>query len=120
MNSILGPEVEINGDVDIRGSIMIYGRITGNVTAKGTIRTAQGSLIRGNIIAKEALISGTVEGDIQSEGKVTLGEKAVLQGSLRSNILVVEGGAQFDGSCRMSEPKPSTPIRPVPEGKPNI
>ena len=36
INSILGPEVDVDGDVKVVGSILIYGKVNGNVTVSGT------------------------------------------------------------------------------------
>ena len=49
INSILGPEVEVNGDVKVVGSILIYGIVNGNIIASGTVRTSKGSSVNGNI-----------------------------------------------------------------------
>ncbi len=103
VNTILGQEVEIKGDVNVRSGILVYGRVHGCINSLGTVRTAQGSFVHGNIVAKDAVISGSVEGDLMIEGKVTLGAKSVLHGNLKAGILVVESGARFEGSCSMSQ-----------------
>ena len=101
ISSILSPEVEIQGDVKVAGSILIYGKIVGKLESQGTVRTAKGSYIKGNIHAKDAQISGKVEGDLLVSDKVTLGNSAYLAGNLNAKILVVEEGAQFDGIVNM-------------------
>ena len=64
INSIIGPEVEVDGDVKVVGSILIYGKINGSVNATGGVRTANGSHVKGNINSKDANISGKVDGDL--------------------------------------------------------
>ena len=49
ISSIIGPEVEVDGDVKVVGSILIYGKINGGVKATGSVRTVKGSYIKGNI-----------------------------------------------------------------------
>ena len=93
ISSILSPEVEIHGDVIASGSMLIYGKVLGSIKALGTVRTAKGSLVKGNISAKNAMVNGTVEGDLIVEKKVTLGSKSKLLGNLNSQILVIEEGA---------------------------
>ena len=39
-SSILGPELEIHGDVKVSGSLLIYGKIFGNIQSNGTVQTA--------------------------------------------------------------------------------
>lgn len=101
INSIIGPEVEVDGDVKVVGSILIYGKVNGNVTASGTIRTAKNSHIQGNIQSQDSFISGKIDGDVKVEGKTTLEKNCVLNGNLITSIVVIEEGAKFEGICNM-------------------
>ena len=101
INSILGPEVEINGDINVIGSILIYGIVNGNIIASGTVRTAKGSSVNGNIESKNAIISGNIEGDLTVENKATLEHGCILNGNLTTSIVVVDEGATFKGLCNM-------------------
>ncbi len=100
-SSILGPELEIHGDVKVSGSLLIYGKVFGSIQSNGAVRTAKGSVVNGNISAKEAAIGGKVDGDLDVEKKVTLGDTSFLTGNLKAAILTIEEGAKFDGVCSM-------------------
>ena len=100
-SSILGPELEIHGDVKVSGSLLIYGKVFGSIQSSGAVRTANGSEVNGNISAKEAAIGGKVDGDLDIEKKVTLGDTSFLTGNLKAAILTIEEGAKFDGVCSM-------------------
>tara|TARA_B100000676_G_scaffold270345_1_gene286986 strand:+ start:1035 stop:1445 length:411 start_codon:yes stop_codon:yes gene_type:complete len=101
INSILGPEVDVDGDVKVVGSILIYGKVNGNVTASGTVRTAKSSHIEGNIESQDCFISGKVDGDVKVLGKTTLEKNCILNGNLVTAIVVIEEGATFEGICNM-------------------
>ena len=101
ISSILGPEVDITGDVTVSGDLLIYGKIKGDIMSKGEVITAQGSLVHGNIHALNASISGKVEGNLEVESKLVLGKKSHLTGNLKAAIITVEEGARFDGMCSM-------------------
>ena len=100
-SSILGPELAIHGDVKVSGSLLIYGKVFGSIQSSGAVRTANGSVVNGNISAKEAAIGGKVDGDLDIEKKVTLGDTSFLTGNLKAAILTIEEGAKFDGVCSM-------------------
>ena len=100
-SSILGPELEIHGDVKVSGSLLIYGKVFGNIQSSGSVRTANGSVVNGNISANDATNGGKVEGDLDVEKKVTLGDTSFLTGNLKASILTIEEGAKFDGVCSM-------------------
>jgi cytoskeletal protein CcmA (bactofilin family) len=102
-SSILGPELEIHGDVKVSGSLLIYGKVFGNIQSNGTIQTANGSVVNGNISARDASISGKVDGDLDVEKKVILGDTSHLSGNLKASILTIEEGAKFDGVCSMAK-----------------
>tara|TARA_Y100000817_G_scaffold242179_1_gene194117 strand:+ start:383 stop:793 length:411 start_codon:yes stop_codon:yes gene_type:complete len=101
INSIIGPEVEVDGDVRVVGSILIYGKINGGVKATGSVRTARSSYIKGNIESKDANISGKIDGDLKVENKTILEKNCDLRGNLTTGIVVIEEGANFDGICNM-------------------
>ena len=102
MGSILGPELEINGDVSVTGSLLIYGTVNGNIKSQASVRSAKGSKVKGDIIAEEAQIHGLVEGNLIIKGKILLGNESQVTGNLKSGTLVIEEGAKFAGSCDMS------------------
>ena len=102
-SSILGPELEIHGDVKVSGSLLIYGKIFGNIQSNSAVRTASGSEITGNITAKEVTIGGKVDGDVNVDKKVTLGDTSTLTGNLKAATLNIEEGAQFEGVCNMAK-----------------
>ena len=102
LGSILDPNIEINGDINVSANLIVYGKINGNVISTETINTAKDSIINGNLIAKEAVISGTLKGDLEVSGKVVLTEDSNLLGNLKASIIVIEEGAKFAGSCDMS------------------
>ena len=101
-SSILGPELEIHGDVKVSGSLLIYGKIFGNIHSNGAVRTANGSEVKGNITAKEVTIGGKVYGDVDVDKKVTLGDTSALTGNLKAATLTIEEGAKFEGICNMA------------------
>ena len=101
ISSILGPEVEINGDVNVSGDLIIYGVINGDILSKGEVVSAKGSIVNGNICANNASLSGTVKGNLEIESKVILGKSSHVTGNLKAAIITIEEGAKFDGMCNM-------------------
>ena len=101
ISSILGPEVEIKGDVNVTVDLLIYGKVFGNINSKGTVNSANGSLVKGNITAGNASISGEVQGALDIASKIVLGKNSYLSGNLKAAIITIEEGAKFDGMCKM-------------------
>ena len=46
MSSIIGSDLELTGDIDIKGDLLIYGVINGNINCEGMVTTAKESKIK--------------------------------------------------------------------------
>ena len=101
MSSIIGPDLEINGAINIKGDLLIYGQVVGDINCDGLITTMKGSVVSGSIVTNFADISGKVDGNIESKNKVSLSSTASLSGDLLASIIVIEEGAKFNGLCKM-------------------
>ena len=105
ISSILGPEIKIEGNIDAKGDLLIYGEVKGNVSSQGTINSSKGSLVQGNISAQNASIHGKITGDLTIKNKAILGKNSHLEGNLEAAIIIIEEGAKFDGMCSMVNQK---------------
>ena len=105
LGTILAPEINIKGDINVSGNIIVYGTVHGNIISSGTVNTAKGSTIDGNIKAQATFISGEVNGDVDVDKKVVLGASCKLTGNIKASIITMEEGANFDGMCSMLQVK---------------
>ena len=101
ISSIIGPEMEIDGNVSVKGDLLIYGTVHGDVKSDNDVISAKDSTVNGNIDSKNASISGIVKGNLIIKSKVTLKKDAHLKGDLKASIITLEEGARFDGMCSM-------------------
>ena len=111
ISSIIGPKMEIKGDVSVEGDLLVYGTIHGDVKSSGDIITAKHSVINGSMESQNASISGKIKGNLTIKSKITLKKNAHLEGDLKAAIITLEEGAKFDGMCSMVNQKNNaTPI----------
>ena len=104
-NSIVGPNTIVQGNLDVKGSALVYGTVLGDIHAEGLVRSSQDSMIKGSVYAKEAVIDGSLEGSLIVKGRATLGTTARMVGDVKVDMLVIEEGAQFSGKCKMKGAK---------------
>lgn len=102
VQTMIGPDVEINGPIKLSQGIIIYGRVNGDIITKGPVRISKEALVDGDIVGGDIRIGGTVIGNINSSGQVILGSKCVLKGNIVYKKLKIEDGAQFEGKCDLS------------------
>ena len=105
ISSIIGPEMEIKGDVSVKGDLLVYGTIHGDVKSNRDIITAKHSVINGNMESQNASISGKINVNLTIKSKITLKKTAHLEGDLKAAIITLEEGAKFDGMCSIVNQK---------------
>lgn len=98
----VGDVVNFTGEVYFKSMLRIDGQFSGNVTSDdGTLIVSTGAQITKAVIkVAVAKINGTVEGDILASKQLILGRTANVCGQVAAPALVVEEGAQLNGSCR--------------------
>jgi cytoskeletal protein CcmA (bactofilin family) len=98
----VGDVVNFTGEVYFKSMLRIDGQFSGNVTSDdGTLIVSTGAQITKAVIkVAVAKINGTVEGDILASKQLILGRTANVRGQVAAPALVVEEGAQLNGSCR--------------------
>jgi len=102
INTILGEDTTVTGNIQLKGNIIIYGKVTGDISTDGTITLSTTARIHGQLNAENLNISGKVEGNVVAKGKVFLAETALLKGDISASQIVIEDGARFEGSCFMN------------------
>ena len=99
--NILSEGTKLKGDLNSQTDIRIAGFIDGEAVSKGKLIVTGNGKIVGNITSADADIAGRVEGEVKVSNKLTLRESAVIDGNIYTKTLIVEEGAQINGSCRM-------------------
>ena len=98
----VGDVVTFTGEVCFKSMLRIDGHFSGNVISQnGTLIVSTGAEVTKAVInVAVAKINGTVEGNIRATQQLVLGRTANVKGHVASPALVVEEGAQLNGSCR--------------------
>ena len=97
----LGKGTIISGNIESYGNIRIEGEITGDLITKSKVVLGDSAKVLGKVLAQNAEISGEIKGTIEVSELLILKPTAVINGDIITNKLVVENGAQFNGTCKM-------------------
>lgn len=101
MDTLIGRQTEIVGDVKFSGGLHVDGRIKGNVLSVGdkaaTLSLSETGLIEGDVRVANVVINGRVVGEVKAAERLTLGGKARVVGDVRYRILQMEAGALVNG-----------------------
>ncbi len=100
--SVIGPTIEIKGELNAEENLLIQGKIEGTINHKSKILVigSEGS-IKANINGSRVVIEGSVEGDIKGSEATVIKSNARMKGDIFSPRVGIEEGAQFKGSIDM-------------------
>lgn len=99
--TVVGPSVKIQGDLNSEGNIRIEGQVAGKVMTTQSVHVGEAAKIAADVQAGNAIIAGEVHGNIKVTGNLILQASARIAGDITCAILRVEDGAQFTGKCSM-------------------
>ena len=108
VQTMIGAEAVVNGPIKLRGGIIVYGKIYGDIHTEGPVRITISGEVIGDIQASDAHIGGRIQGNVTVSNRIVLGRKSELKGDLIYHSLVIEDGAQFEGSCTVIGDKQDT------------
>jgi cytoskeletal protein CcmA (bactofilin family) len=120
LSGFVGSGTVITGEATFKSMLRVDGRFSGQINSTGgTLIVGSGGQVDASIEVAVAQIHGVVTGDIVASDRVELGRAAKLTGNITTPSLVIEQGAVFEGSCKMSQAKAAVD-KPKVERKENI
>lgn len=101
--TVVGPSVKIQGDLNSEGNIKIEGQVSGKVKTSQSVFVIPGAKIAADVLAGNAVVGGEILGNLKIAGHLILQSTAKISGDIVCAILRVEDGAQFTGKCSMGQ-----------------
>jgi excisionase family DNA binding protein len=86
-------------------NLRINGKFEGKLHTKGNLMIGENAVVAADIIGDGMVIGGKVTGKIHATQVVTLTATAHLTGDIEAPKLIVEEGAIFNGSSKMTAPR---------------
>lgn len=101
VETMIGEDAVINGEIILKGGAIISGKVVGNVETVGTVRVTRTGVVKGDMEAGEATVGGTVHGNLKAH-KVILRSDSKVHGDIVYKQLMIEEGASFEGRCDLA------------------
>ncbi|MFV0469601.1 MAG: polymer-forming cytoskeletal protein [Dysgonomonas sp.] len=102
MHNVLSAGTVLTGNLVTGDDIRIDGTIEGNIISSGKIIIGNNGTVSGDIECHNVDLMGKVTGNIQCSEIVILRSTAKLLGDVKTQIIEIEPGATFTGSCQMN------------------
>lgn len=102
IDTLIGQNTEIRGDVRFAGGLHVDGIIRGNIIAEAEsgsiVSLSERGLIEGEVSVPNVVLNGAVTGDVYASEHVQLAAHARIKGNVYYKIIEVARGAEVNGS----------------------
>lgn len=96
MDSIIGVNTIIKGEIEVKGTIRVDGRFEGIITADWVIIGKTG-YIEGKVTAGAIMVSGEIIGKVFSSDFVEIKQTGKIIGDIETDRIIILEGGRFEG-----------------------
>ncbi len=101
IDSLIGQNTEIHGDVYFSGGLHIDGTVKGSVVAEkgddSVLTLSERGTIEGEVKVPNVVVNGSVIGDVHATGHVELAAHARVHGNVYYSLIEMAMGAEVNG-----------------------
>ncbi|MDR1024721.1 MAG: polymer-forming cytoskeletal protein [Treponema sp.] len=101
VNTIIGPNCELNGDLSTDGFTRVDGNIRGNLTVTGRVVVGESARMRGNISGTVVTIGGVIRGNVLASERLTILSGALVLGDIITRRIQADEGCLVHGRVRV-------------------
>jgi Integral membrane protein CcmA involved in cell shape determination len=101
VHNVLSAGTVLTGNLVTQDDIRIDGVIEGNIISQGKIIIGNNGHVSGDVECVNLDLLGKVTGNISCQDTIILRGTANLIGDMTTQVVEIEPGARFSGSCKM-------------------
>lgn len=98
---------EIEGKVTFSGTVLMNGRVRGEIISNDTLVIGEKGVINATIRGAVVEVSGEVVGNISATDRIELQASCRVYGDIEAPVVTIDEGALLEGQCRMTKLRPS-------------
>jgi len=99
--TILGPTLEIEGEIEGDEDLVIQGRVQGNIKSRKSLTVDASGVVLATIATHSMVVSGRLDGNVEATDKVEICKEGVMVGDIKAPRVVIADGAKFKGNIEM-------------------
>jgi len=97
INTIIGPNTNMTGDIEAGGFTRVDGSVRGNVKTKGRVVIGERARMKGNVSGTNITIGGVVYGNIVADGHLVILSTALVIGDIITRRIQADDGCFING-----------------------
>lgn len=124
IDTVIGAQTRVEGNISFTGGLHIDGVIKGNILAEvgsdSVLTVSEQGRIEGDVRVPNLVLNGAVEGDVHASERVELASHAKVTGNVFYNLIEMSMGAEVNGNLvhhRGGETRRETGARPEAEAE---
>ncbi len=100
LESLIGVNSEFQGELHVKGTLRVDGRIEGQLWAECVILSESG-VVTGEINAKKIIVGGRIEGTLRGREIVEIKSKGRVSGEIFTPKIAITEGGELNGKIEM-------------------
>jgi cytoskeletal protein CcmA (bactofilin family) len=113
IDTLVGPNSRVNGDLHFEGGCHIDGTVKGSVSAdldsNSAVSISEDGGVEGSVTVSYVVLNGIVRGDVYANQRVELGPTARVIGNVYYNLIEMAIGAEINGKL-VHQPEGQVPL----------
>jgi cytoskeletal protein CcmA (bactofilin family) len=113
VDSLVGSNSRVNGDIHFAGGCHINGLVKGNVSADpdgdSALSISEEGTVEGGVAVPHIVLHGIVRGDVFANQRIELGPTARVIGNVYYNLIEMAIGAEINGKL-VHQPEGQQPV----------
>ena len=102
LNGFLDKGSHLKGELHFEETFRVDGRFEGKIPSGAELILGDSAEVEAEVHVARVSINGVFKGTIDAIERVEIHPRARVTGDIRTPVLLIEEGAFFEGSCRMS------------------
>ena len=102
VDTLIGQGAELRGPIVVDGSIVVDGKVDGNINASERITLGIHAAVRGTLTAPEVIVGGKLHGHVHAGHRAEILATAHIDGDIRAPRLNMHDGAALSGKVGMA------------------
>lgn len=113
VDTLVGPNTKVNGDLHFEGGCHVDGLVKGNVSAdpdtNSALSISEDGGVEGGVTVPYVVLHGIVRGDVYASQRIELGPTARVIGNVYYNLIEMAIGAEINGKL-VHQPEGQVPL----------
>ncbi len=99
--TVLGPTLEIEGEIEGDEDLVIQGRIHGKIISRKDLTVDSSGRVEASITTKNLAVSGMLIGNVTASERVEVRKEGKMVGDIKAPRVIIADGAKFKGNIEM-------------------